>query len=793
VPEPQDELRIALTKIENPGSFAVRREAPSSALRIEVKGVGPITFPVSPTRARMLCSVALLAHHGFKDQTRLDTRVRDTWEIPKSRIKIDQREWNQTLASELEQIQKGLGLPSGCKLRAELHNLLVYAPGQFFVPHQDSEKEDGMIGTLVVTLPSTFSGGAMVIKHHDQKVEYRGANRNISLVAFYADCHHEVRPVEEGYRIVLTYNLLLSPAEAEVSPAPAQVETLEGKVRAFFKAPRPARWGEAEFEPPPDRLVYLLDHQYSQKGLSWSHLKNGDGVRAATLRAVAERLDCDVALALADVHETWSCEDEEYGYGSSWGRRSRYDDAADELQFGEDGSEPALGELQNSEVELRHFVDAEGTAGVASGQVAEAELCYTRPSAGLEPFRSEHEGYMGNWGNTVDRWYHRAAVLLWPRQRTFIIRAKTSATYALDELTKSIRHEGAAKARSKAAELAPFWARVWHEASDSRLVEKTLRVAVELGSRELALSLVKPLRLEDLAPDVVPALISLRDVYGSTWFEQVLKSWQMERASDSDERRVRWLRGVDAITSELVAVNSAPARKLARRLVQDQWAWLSARLRTAARFPPSLIMKGLTRLEAPLLALLRSAGLVDRKLLEQMQRFLSSRDYPVQALAHFLEIARGMLDVREQEALGLGALGQHCASELERLLSTPLRSRDDWSFALPGDCPCELCAELSRFLAAPGKTKLEWPLAKDGRRHVHAVLDCHELPVNHTTRRSGRPFVLVLTKTQALFDREAAARVAWQLALDVLRKTGHRMRTRSPKLRKGARLRTTSP
>jgi hypothetical protein len=29
--------------------------------------------------------------------------------------------------------------------------MLVYAPGQFFAPHQDSEKTDDMIGTLVVS------------------------------------------------------------------------------------------------------------------------------------------------------------------------------------------------------------------------------------------------------------------------------------------------------------------------------------------------------------------------------------------------------------------------------------------------------------------------------------------------------------------------------------------------------------------------------------------------------------------------------------------------------------------
>jgi hypothetical protein len=38
------------------------------------------------------------------------------------------------------------------------HAMLVYAPGQFFVEHQGSEKDDEMVGTLVVGLPSVFRG-----------------------------------------------------------------------------------------------------------------------------------------------------------------------------------------------------------------------------------------------------------------------------------------------------------------------------------------------------------------------------------------------------------------------------------------------------------------------------------------------------------------------------------------------------------------------------------------------------------------------------------------------------------
>ena len=63
------------------------------------------------------------------------------------------------------------------------------------------------------------------------------------------------------------------------------------------------------------------------------------------------------------------------------------------------------------------------------------------------------------------------------------------------------------------------------------------------------------------------------------------------------------------------------------------------------------------------------------------------------------------------------------------------------------------CDALGRFLGSQSRV-LEWPLAKDGRRHVHTQIDSAELPVRHKTRRQGRPYTLVLTKTDELFTPE---------------------------------------
>ena len=300
--------------VSAPGSFTGRRTAAADNLHIEVSGLGRLEFPISPEQAQRLVRVARPARHGLGERTILDTRVRDTGEIAKSSLKIDELRWKQTLMPVLDALGADLGTPPWCRLRAELHNMLVYAPGQFFVPHRDSEKVDDMVGTLVVTLPSSFQGGAIVVEHQGERAVYRALKSGLSFIAFYADCRHEVRPVRAGHRIVLTYNLILTddprvPAERR-QVAVKGSNVLAEQLREHFKTPLPQhKWIKTPREPP-RRLVYLLDHQYTERGLGWRRLKGQDHARVAALRAAAQIASCDMVLALADVHETWECESE---------------------------------------------------------------------------------------------------------------------------------------------------------------------------------------------------------------------------------------------------------------------------------------------------------------------------------------------------------------------------------------------------------------------------------------------------------------------------------------------------
>lgn len=408
---PRDDLSALIRSLRGDGSFASRRSAPTRDLSIQVDGVGELRLPVPATQARQLRLVARPARYGHGEETILDRRVRDTWEIPRSKVRIDKRRWNRTLHPMLDSIRDDLGLPPGSSLDAELHSMLLYEPGQFFAPHQDSEKGDRMIGTLVVMLPSRSTGGELVISHRGESVRYKGSASSLSFVAFFADTRHEVLPVETGHRAVLTYNLhLKGETNATVADPALTSAAAELLNRHFAHTPEPRWRGDREALAPADRLVMLLDHQYTQRGLRRSHLKGDDAARVEILRQAAEIAGCQVAIAQAEIHETRECIEEcrpRWGHG----RWSDWDD--DDLEeVSED--ELSVGEVLDSDIEISPAADETMRFDPA---VSYAELAEATPTGELAPYNSEYTGYMGNWGNTMDRWYRRAAVVIWPLSR----------------------------------------------------------------------------------------------------------------------------------------------------------------------------------------------------------------------------------------------------------------------------------------------------------------------------------------------------------------------------------------
>ncbi len=281
-------LERVLARVRRPGDFFVHGSLEAPMPRLEIDDVGLLSFPVPESQVAAVLSCSELAPYGRGSETILDTSVRKVWQLAPSKLEIGGKSWPKTLRQILSAVADGLGC-ADVEIAAELYKLLVYDEGAFFKAHRDTEKADGMFGTLLIVLPSPHAGGELVVRHAGREVTIDlsgGDVDEIAFAAFYADCEHEVRPVTRGNRICLIYNLLQplnkgkrkSPLAAPVYDAEV-VETADLLKEAFSRRDAPTK------------IAWLLEHQYSPAGLSFAALKNADRARErAPGRGRARRL-----------------------------------------------------------------------------------------------------------------------------------------------------------------------------------------------------------------------------------------------------------------------------------------------------------------------------------------------------------------------------------------------------------------------------------------------------------------------------------------------------------------------
>jgi hypothetical protein len=596
----------------------------------------------------------------------------------------------------------------------------------------------------VVTLPSSYTGGELMVGLGEERKAYRGTRTALSLVAFYADCRHEVLRVNSGYRITLTYNLLLHGDTSRPAGDQGAVAELADLLREHFRTPVPRYYGGPAADPP-NRLVYLLDHEYTARGLGWRRLKGADASRAALLSSAAGRAGCEALLALADVKTTHSAfpADEGYGY-QDW-----YDDYDEDEHPGDEGGgehEYDVQDLIDSEVTLTHWTGPDGTRLEETALYVDGnEVCASTPTGDLEPYSSEYEGYMGNYGNTLDRWYHRAAVIVWPSDRAFANRAETSPAWALDELAAMASAGDASGARAAAATLASFWdGAVRARTADERggaagFLGKALRAADDVADAQVAAMLLHPFAVEHL-------IAAHAGPFGKI----------------AGQDRPRWVADqLPGLCAGLHATGSAGV-VAAQRLLDLAWEWTSNQIGTGLASPsPGYRDKSLTGLGKPLAAVLAAAAAIEAASPRDTAcRYVRKQQDAVTALEiSALRAAKRPRGHARGDA-GFGDLAADCAARLRVRLARPRRASSDWSIELPaGGCTCELCDALRAFLSDKNRRTFEWPLAKQRRQHIHSRIDSAELPVSHLTRRQGRPYTLVLSKTDALFAREQKARI----------------------------------
>jgi hypothetical protein len=741
-------------------SFSASGTLPDVDPEFEVVGLGPLSLPLKPAAAKRLAAVCKQAPYGQGTRTLVDKRVRNSFELSPKEFTLTNPEWDAAIRTAVEAAARELGLPAE-RVRPQLYKLLLYRTGGFFLPHRDSEKSNRMVGSLVVVLPTPFNGGALTVRHREsvQRFDFKlaAAGQSPEFAAFYADCEHEVACVTDGFRLCLAYNLVLK-------PAPRQRKSVN-----FKSQPLPAdelakslsQWvATSKAEP----LVFALDHQYTQLGLSLDLLKGNDRTAAELVVAAAERAGCLAYLCQVSRHVLQFADD------GSWGRRWRSSVTVPRHL--------ELGEVYEDDLHGAEWVDVDGkrqkfpVIGFST-----ASIIASTPLEEWKPTREEYEGYTGNAGNTLDRWYHRSALCVWHRDHHFDVLARNGVEFAIDVLSsmvgklKKTPKKRLDEARGECIRLARAimeqWPQVgptWFAPTDrERPLNKFPALLQEIGDPQVSAEFLRTAASRDALLDLDSLVVATCREHGSAHFAAELTALLEADEDGVRARDISWLvklaaaRFDDPAKDPLVA---KLARAAANRFCQPPSP------RRCTHEDPARIVSTLAAI-VRMLVISRDEESLERVIscVNSDTECYSVKTVQVPCLERIVVWCRKQdLPVPGPVADWLNLLQQELTAATAEVPKPPA----DWSRPAEIACSCQYCQELNLFLADASAATGRISARDDRRYHLISQINKHQCDVTHKLERKGSPYALVFTKTTGSFERRQKRYAADQKLLSIV-------------------------
>ncbi len=733
-----------LRSVDRPGDYCVGGRLYEPMPHVTLNGVETLSFPVPQAQIDALIDMAERAPYGKGTTTLMDTAVRDCWQIDADQIHVTGRTWPSTFEKIMNLVSKGLGFDKE-QLGAKMYKLLVYREGGFFATHRDTEKVPGMIATLSLSLPTPGEGGELAIRHGDQETVFNMSAREpseLSYAAFYSDCLHEARPVTKGHRISLVYNLFIRSGK-KWTGAPDYTE-LTDKVKACL-----ADWKD---HGKTDKIVWLLDHSYTEDGLSFDTLKGTDAAVARVLGEAAENAKCDMHAAVLYIRETG---DPEVDYDSGW------------------GDEPIVGstiaELHEREEHLENWVARDGShLPFGKLSIADGELIPLDALEDVDPDEEEFEDYMGNYGPTLDLIYRLAALVVWPKAKTLEIVASGGIKNAVSWVATQHDKVSDAEMRRLLSKIADRWPTRKREYHDNNLPEM-LRLLGTTGNADIATDFLDRIVVNHYDGSENASLVGLLPVVGPETAREFLSSLIKKCMPEHPKEILSLL--------TLIAQNLVQAelvwRDMLREMVQSAVLNLRAVLEYSSK---TFSREGYRRLLGGKIVY-GDAEVVEREHLD------SAATYSLFALTLHLELEQESVHaattiadfpkiVTPDRMLPQTLAGLHKIEHVNRTQAYRLLWRQSTDFLLrrsstPPDEPTnwiinaeieiphtdELASELQAFCLSPDVRVKRFKVAKDFRKYIHKMIEELRLDIDHETERKGSPYTLVCVKNRASYKR----------------------------------------
>ena len=747
--EHNSRLEGVLNSIERCGDYFAEGRLEKSPPHMSVESVGTIAWPILLPQVQSLIEVAERAPYGRGEETILDRSVRDCWQIGANSVQFQGSRWDRTLASILMCVADELGLPQR-GISAQFYKLLVYETGGFFSSHRDTEKVDGMVATLVISLPVEGEGGELVVRHKDREtvIDMCVADPGeMAYAAFYADCVHSTKPVRIGHRASLVYNLVVEPGARSI-PATSPDNFPQSREAAQILS----TWAGTEERP--RKLVWLLEHDYSEAGLGAESLKGIDASIARTLAWAARSSDCALHLAILRIEEE-GFPDYEILY--QWG--------------GEPDESAPIEEVEWGTYTLCGWVDCLGTASANLPAIPlnEGEAL---PSGALDDVEPDEQYLLeatGNSGVSMERSYRRAALVIWPESEAVPVIAQGSIEGAVDYAVRTIEGVDASTARSAlgsrlATQLLDVWPAADPYLAPKRFMEATgdnmarmLRILSEVGDNRQTARFLENVVTKQYHRDLNNLLVPALGTLGPAGLQSFLPQFVASNASANtggvfnllirlDEAREQSGVGARRDLLRAGAVAAFEALPLAleepKKIPYSQWR----------QKPRTLGSSGIRDLflAADRFNLRAEADRASELIVRRPRQVDPHRTLPM-ALRELRDSAKPLSD-----SPALVSLWEYSSERLLARSRTPAPGPEDKSIEASIECDCQHCRRIATFCRDRIATQLRYPVRQEIRMHLRDQIRHANVDLECETLRRGRPYSLVCSKTPAGFQKRTA-------------------------------------
>lgn len=395
------------------------------------------------------------------------------------------------------------------------------------------------------------------------------------------------------------------------------------------------------------------------------------------------------------------------------------------------------------------------------------------PLVDWTPTSEDFEGYTGNAGNTLDRWYHRSAVVLWKRNHHFDVVASSGAANYIPQFCTMVARLSTTprkrldEARNECLRFARALIDNWpcrpagyggYPGRKEPSLDPFADQLLLLHDRDTIARFLSKMGEQDHSQSLKSFVVAACQEFGWGAFAPQLKglltlSEGVRADNEIPFRDIEWLSAFCCAPAE-DADKPALARALCALATQHfchatprRWTYRSPDDSPERRLPE-------TSLPHLIRALLASGR--DEELSQVIHVVQHKRDvfglgeFQVPCLKTLIPWSRNRFgDVPPQLASWLQAV----RDDLQSATATPPAVPADWARPANAKCHCEYCARLNAFLADPASATGKIPAREEKRQHLIAMIDRHQCDATHALERKGTPYSLVLRKTTGSFDR----------------------------------------